>query len=85
MLNHLGSGMDKQPIIYVTTRKTGIASIKAALEFAGVTSRTTLIAWERTGKFPKRVKLSGQRVGYRWCDLHKWADSLRVVESEEAA
>ncbi|SKA87930.1 transcriptional regulator, AlpA family [Thiothrix eikelboomii] len=80
--------MDNQSTIYQVTqetRKTGIASIKATLEFAGITSRTTLIAWERTGTFPKRVKLSGQRVGYRWSDLYKWADSLQVVEGEEAA
>lgn len=88
MLNHLRLKMDKQPIIYTVTqetRKTGIAGIKAALEFAGITSRTTLIAWERKGRFPKRVKLSGQRVGYRWSDLYQWADSLQVVEGEEAA
>lgn len=67
------------------TRKTGIASIKATLEFAGITSRTTLIAWERSGRFPARVRISGQRVGYRWSDLHRWADSLQAVEGEEAA
>lgn len=80
--------MTDTPTIYQVTqetRKIGIASIKATLEFAGITSRTTLIAWERTGTFPKRVKLSGQRVGYRWSDLYKWADSLQVVEGEEAA
>lgn len=80
--------MDNQSTIYQVTqetRKTGIASIKATLEFAGITSRTTLIAWERTGTFPKRVKLSGQRVGYRWSDLYRWADSLRAVEGEEVA
>lgn len=66
------------------TRKTGIASIKATLEFAGITSRTTLIAWERRGIFPKRVKLSGQRVGYRWSDLYRWADHLQVVEAGES-
>jgi predicted DNA-binding transcriptional regulator AlpA len=67
------------------TRKTGIATPRAALEFAGITSRTTLIAWERSGRFPARVKLSGQRVGYRWSDLYRWADSLRAVEGGEAA
>lgn len=80
--------MDNQSTIYTITqetRKTGIASIKATLEFAGITSRTTLITWERTGAFPKRVKLSGQRVGYRWSDLYKWADSLQAVEGEGGA
>ena len=67
------------------TRKTGIASIKTTLEFAGITSRTTLLAWERKGTFPKRVKLSDQRVGYRWSDLYKWSDSLQAVEDEEVA
>ncbi|TXH68870.1 MAG: AlpA family phage regulatory protein [Thiothrix sp.] len=77
--------MENQSTIYQVTqetRKTGIASIKATLEFAGITSRTTLIAWERTGTFPKRIKLSGQRVGYRWSDLYKWADSLQAVEGK---
>lgn len=77
--------MTDTPTIYQVTqetRKIGIASIKATLEFAGITSRTTLITWERTGAFPKRVKLSGQRVGYRWSDLYKWADSLQAVEGQ---
>lgn len=41
--------MDNQSTIYQVTqetRKTGIASIKATLEFAGITSLTTLIAWK---------------------------------------
>lgn len=80
--------MTDTPTIYTITqetRKTGIANIKATLEFAGITSRTTLLAWERTGAFPARVKLSGQRVGYRWSDLYQWADSLKKVEGGEAA
>lgn len=66
-------------------KKTGIATPRAALAFAGIASRTTLLAWERSGRFPARVRISGQRVGYRWSDLCRWADSLQAVEGEEAA
>ncbi len=73
-----------QATIYNVTqaqpRKTGIASVQAAMQFAGVKSRTSLISWEREGRFPARVQVSAQRVGYRWADLYKWADELQAVE-----
>ena len=61
-------------------RKTGIASVPSALEFADIKSRTTLINMERDGRFPPRIDLGSKRVGYRWSDLHAWADSLQTVE-----
>lgn len=78
------SSTTNQPIIYNVTqtrRMTGIASVQAAMQFAGVKSRTSLLNWERDGKFPARVQVSAQRVGYRWADLYKWADELQAVES----
>lgn len=63
-----------------TSRITGIATVQAAMQFAGITSRTTLLNWERAGRFPARIKLSPQRVGYRWADLYAWADQLQAVE-----
>ncbi|EIJ34698.1 helix-turn-helix transcriptional regulator [Thiothrix nivea] len=76
--------MDNQSVIYQVTqqptRKTGIANVHQAMAHAGVSSRTTLIAWEREGKFPPRVSLGGNRVGWRWSDLYAWADSLTAKE-----
>ncbi len=76
--------MDNQAVIYQVTqqptRKTGVANIAQALAHAGVTSRTTLIAWERAGKYPKRVSLGGGRVGWKWSDLYAWADGLQAKE-----
>ncbi len=76
--------MDNQTVIYDVTqaqpRKTGIATVQAAMQFAGISSRTTLLNWEREGRFPARVRVSAQRVGYRWADLYAWADNLQAVE-----
>lgn len=78
--------MDNQTVIYKVTqeqpRKTGVANVNQALAHAGVSSRTTLIKWEREGKYPKRVSLGGGRVGWRWSDLYAWSDSLQAVEGE---
>ena len=62
-------------------RKNGIANVRDALSHAGVASRTTLIAWERDGRFPKRISLGRGRVGWRWADLYAWSNSLQAVES----
>jgi predicted DNA-binding transcriptional regulator AlpA len=62
------------------TYQSGIANVHQAMAHAGVTSRTTLIAWERSGKYPKRVSLGGGRVGWRWSDLYAWSDSLTAKE-----
>ena len=76
--------MDNQAVIYQVTqqptRKTGVANIAQALAHAGVSSRTTLIAWERDGRFPKRISLGRGRVGWLWSDLYAWADSLQAKE-----
>lgn len=73
-----------QSIIYTVKQeqpsKSGIANIKQALAHAGVSSRTTLLAWERSGRFPRRVSLGAHRVGWRWADLYQWADNLHAVE-----
>ena len=61
-------------------QNTGIANVNQAMAHAGITSRTTLIAWERKGLFPKRVSLGQGRVGWRWADLYAWSDSLQAVE-----
>lgn len=63
-------------------RNTGVANVHQAMAHAGVTSRTTLIAWERDGRFPKRISLGRGRVGWRWSDLYVWSDSLQAVEGE---
>ncbi len=82
----LKSAEQPQPIVINMTspipRKNGIANVRDALAHAGVTSRTTLIDWERKGLFPKRVSLGRGRVGWRWSDLYAWSDSLQAVEGE---
>lgn len=60
--------------------QSGIANVHQAMAHAGVSSRTTLIKWEREGRFPKRVSLGRGRVGWRWSDLYKWSDSLTEKE-----
>lgn len=79
--------MDNQAIIYTTkqepTRKTGIANIQQALAHAGVSSRQTLLTWERRGLFPKRVEIRPGRVGWRWSELYTWSDNLQVKEAIE--
>ncbi len=59
---------------------TGMASVKDALLFAGVRSRTTLIKMERDGRFPQRIDRGAGRVGYKWADLHAWLNTLTSVE-----
>ena len=63
-------------------QNTGIANVHQAMAHAGIASRTTLIAWERDGRFPKRISLGRGRVGWRWADLYAWSDSLQAVEGE---
>lgn len=76
--------MDNQSVIYhvhqQSARKTGIANMQAAMVHAGVSSRTTLLAWERKGLFPRRVEVRPGRVGYRWSDLYAWSDGLQTKE-----
>ena len=78
--------MDNQTVIYQVTqqptRKTGVANVNQALAHAGVTSRTTLIKWEREGRFPRRVSLGRGRVGWTWDALYRWADGLQAKEGE---
>jgi predicted DNA-binding transcriptional regulator AlpA len=62
------------------TYQSGIANVHQAMAHAGVSSRTTLLSWERAGKYPKRVSLGGGRVGWRWSDLYAWSDSLTAKE-----
>lgn len=81
--------MDNQAVIYHYTingqppKKTGVANINQTLAHAGVTSRTTLIKWEREGRFPKRVSLGSGRVGWLWSDLYAWSDGLQAKEGGE--
>lgn len=79
-------GETTPPIIINMTnpppRKSGIANVQQAMAHAGVSSRTTLLAWEREGRFPKRVSLGRGRVGWRWDELYRWADNLQAAESE---
>ena len=35
---------------------------------------STLWRWERTGNFPRRVRLGPNTVGYREADIERWID-----------
>lgn len=80
--------MDNQAVIYQVTleptRKTGIANIGSVMYFTGIKSRTTINKMEREGKFPKRVSVVGNRVGWRWPDLYAWADGLQEKDADQA-
>lgn len=48
-------------------------------------SRTTLWRMEREGKFPKRRKLVGHRVGWLESEVEVWIADRPVVADEGAA
>jgi len=43
-------------------------------------SRTTLWRIEKEGDFPKKIRLSAGRVGYRISEVMAWLESRQVVE-----
>ena len=48
--------------------------------------RTTAWELERRGEFPRRIELTGGRVGWRLSELQKWVRSRpAVVDSQPAA
>lgn len=53
---------------------TGIASPPETCREVGL-SRTTLWRMVKAGTFPKPVKLSPRRIGWRRADLHAWVES----------
>jgi len=42
-------------------------------------SRTTIWRLERSGDFPKRIRLSAGAVGYKMADIQTWLDSRQIV------
>lgn len=42
-------------------------------------SRTTVWRQERTGDFPKRIRLSAGAVGYRRAEVEAWLESRQTV------
>lgn len=44
-------------------------------------SRVTLWRMERAGKFPQRISISPNRVGWRDDDINNWIDSRPQVSS----
>lgn len=44
----------------------------------GGVSKRTLQRWEKSGKFPKRIKLSEQSVGWILDDIHRWIGEKRL-------
>ncbi len=54
--------------------REGYARRKTVLEFTGL-PEGSLDRYVREGKFPRPYKLVGRAVGWRWEELHAWADS----------
>lgn len=46
--------------------------------------RTTAHELEKKGQFPRRVSLTGNRVGWRESELEAWVRSRRPVQGEAA-
>ncbi|TSK07499.1 MAG: AlpA family phage regulatory protein [Geobacter sp.] len=55
-------------------------------EAVTITGRSLASMWrdERAGKFPKRLRLGENAVGYRLSELQAWLDSREVVSSDNA-
>ncbi|HOO39967.1 MAG TPA: AlpA family phage regulatory protein [Syntrophales bacterium] len=47
-----------------------------------LTGRSLASIWrdEQAGKFPKRIRLGENAVGYRMSDIQAWLDSCEVIE-----
>jgi prophage regulatory protein len=57
---------------------------KERREITGV-ARTTAWELERRGDFPRRVELTGGRVGWRLTELQKWVKSRQPAASSGGA
>jgi prophage regulatory protein len=53
-------------------------------EAVTITGRSLASIWrdEHAGKFPKRIRLGENAVGYRLSELQAWLDSLEVISSD---
>lgn len=53
-------------------------------EAVTITGRSLATLWrdEKAGRFPKRIRLGENAVGYRLSDLQAWIDSCEIVTSE---
>ncbi len=46
---------------------------RADLKKLGITvSNTTLLRWEQLGQFPRRIRMSGTRVGWLKSEVDEW-------------
>jgi prophage regulatory protein len=62
-------------------RHLGTSNIVRPRDLPALTglSRTTIWRLERTGDFPKRIRLSAGAVGYKMADIQTWLDSRQIV------
>lgn len=60
-----------------------IAREKERRQITGI-SRTTAHTLEKRGEYPRRVMLTGGRVGWRVSELEAWVKSRRPVVGEAA-
>jgi prophage regulatory protein len=48
----------------------------------GMVGRTTIFRWERDGKFPKRIKLGANSVGWLESEIESWLESRADIREE---
>jgi predicted DNA-binding transcriptional regulator AlpA len=65
------------PQEHSTTKEmtSGILGDRAVRQLTNL-SRTTIWRLERQGKFPRRLRLSGNRIGWRAEEVLEWIESL---------
>ena len=61
-----------------------LLSVAKVQEATGL-GRTTLWRLERDGKFPRRRRIVGHRVGYLASDVEEWVRERPVVQGEDDA
>jgi prophage regulatory protein len=52
-----------------------IVRLPKVLSMIGIRSRATLLAWEKEGKFPKRLRLGKRSMGWLLKDIEEWIKS----------
>lgn len=57
---------------------------KERREITGI-GRTTAWAMEQRGEFPRRVELTGGRVGWRLSEVQEWVRGLKAKSTEAEA
>ena len=76
MLEHLLENVTHHPVTMPSSNNMPerIIRIKEVVELTGL-SRTTLWRMEKTRKFPNRVSLGANSIGWRLSEIQDWIDN----------